>query len=362
MRIPVIDILRGAVMVLMVIDHARDYAAGPGQVSDPMDLATVSPFLYLLRWLTHFCAPVFAFLMGTSAALSRRTTAGRLAWRGLLLLLLEFTLVDWAWNFYPPFPRKYFQVIAALGMANLLLAALWRLGPKVILAVGLLLVFGHNLLDGLRFADGSWQHYGWSFLHQRNVLPLPGGWEVRTSYPFLPIAGVALAGYGCGAGLFASRRRLWQAGAGMLLLFLLLRLPNLYGDQSQFLWSTDWGLTLRSLGNVTKYPFSLQFVLMTLGLAFLAAAGAYSWRNAALESLGKTPMFFYVVHLYLLHAGALAAAWALGYGWGDFGARIGGLPVAFGFPLWLVLPITAVTTAVLLPACRWYGQRKLPLL
>lgn len=343
-RLPSIDLLRGAVMVLMTVDHAREYSAGPGRVGDPMDLSQVTPLLYALRWVSHFCAPVFALLMGVSAGF--RPDAGRLARRGLLLLLLEFTVIDWAWTFYPPWPRKFWQVIAALGASCLVLAALSRLGHRVVLLVGAAILAAHNLFDGVRFAEGTWQHYAWSFLHQKNVLPLWGGFEVRTTYPFLPVAAVAMVGYGIAPWFHAvdARRRFAWAGAACCALFLVLRVWVGYGDGSVF------DGTMLSLGNVTKYPLSLQFALMTLGPALLALAAMHGIASPGprwLLALGRAPLPFYVAHLYLLHALALTLAAALGLGVADFRQRFGGIPEGFGFPLWVTVPFAGVTVALL---------------
>ena len=360
MRVYDIDLLRGVIMAIMVVDHGREYAAGPGLVGDPMDLATVTPLLYVLRWISHFCAPVFALLMGTSAALGRGATTGHLVTRGLILIALEFTVIDWSWTFYPLWPRKFFQVIGALGAASILLGCLLPLGKRAVLAVGLAIVALHNLFDGVSLNPSSAAHYVWAFMHQRSVLPLGAGFEVRTSYPFLPIAGVVLVGYGIGPWLFAGvRRRYLTAGAACLAVFAVLRVPNLYGDASRFTVGPDWARTLESLGNVTKYPLSLQFVLMTVGGALLFLAAFTGRRSAALQTLGRTPLFFYIAHLYALHAAVLAWAWAAGFPPADFSRRFGGMPAEFGFPLWMSVPFALAVTALLYPVCAWYGGRRL---
>lgn len=353
MRVASIDLLRGVVMVLMVIDHAREYSAGPGRVSDPMDLGQVTPLLYTLRWISHFCAPVFAFLMGVSAGF--RTDQRRLLQRGFLLLLLEFTIIDWSWTFYPLWPRKFWQVIAALGASSILLGVLLPYGRRFVLAAGLLITVTHNLFDHVRLSPDSAAHYLWSFLHQKNVLPLFGGFEVRTTYPFLPLAGVVMLGYAAAPWfqLPDARRRLALAGAGACALFLLLRVGSGYGDASQFTG------TLYSLGNVTKYPVSLQFVLMTLGPALLFLAAAHDRQGPRwLRTLGQAPLIFYIAHLYLLHAMALLWAAAQGFTPAPLNARFGGIPEAFGFPLWQTLPFAALATALLVPLCARYAERR----
>jgi uncharacterized membrane protein len=367
-RFASIDIVRGIVMVLMVVDHAREYAAGPGTVSDPMNLDAVTPLLFWMRWVSHFCAPVFAFLMGVSAWLGsqkRSPSEARrhFAIRGLVLVALEFTIIDWAWTFNPLWPRKFFQVIAALSVAQLSLAALAGFGPRACLAIGTAIVFGHNLLDAVRFAPGTAAHYVWSFLHQQNVLPLPGGFEVRTTYPVLPIIGLTLCGFGLARWLFMEDRgvRLMKLGWALIALFALLRASNFYGDPFPFVLRDELDASVMSFLNVTKYPISLQFALMTLGPAMLLLGWLERQQLSGVGSialLGQVPLFFYVSHLYALHVLALLAALAMGFPPSafDFAHRFGGIPEGFGFPLWLTPLFALATTLTLLPACRWYSR------
>ena len=355
MRIPSIDLLRGVVMILMVIDHAREYSSGPGRVSDPMDLSQVSPLLFTLRWLSHFCAPVFALLMGVSAGC--KPDRRRLLTRGLWLIFLEFTIIDWSWNFYPLWPRKFWQVIAALGASTILLGLLLPLGRRIILLISLAILGFHNLFDAVSFPPNSALHYLWSFLHQKNVLPLPAGFEVRTTYPFLPIAGVVMLGYVLAPWfrLPDARRRLLITGIVLSAFFLFLRTVAGYGDASHFSGS------LFSLGNVTKYPLSLQFVLMTLGPALLFLAATHGRTGPSwLAALGRAPLVFYIGHLYLLHILAILWAAAIDLSPAPFSLRFGGIPKAFGFPLWQTLPFAFLTTALLIPLCRFYATRRRP--
>ncbi len=371
-RAVAIDVLRGLVMVVMAVDHAREYGAGPGRVGDPMDLDAVGPLLFWMRWAAHFCAPVFVLLAGVSARLqgmrtTRAALSRHLAVRGLVLVALEFTLVDWGWTFNPAWPLKFAQVIWGIGLSLLALAALVRLPARAVLVVGLAIVAGHNLLDGVRAAGDGPLRYLWAVLHQREVLPLGGGFSVRTSYPVLPFVGLAAVGYGIGgwwgAGVAAAarRRRLAWSGAGAVALFVALRLTRVYGDPHPMAFGPELGTTLLSLLNVTKYPVSLAFALMTLGPALLLLA---AWDRAAprwtrpLALLGRVPMFFYVAHLWALHALALLAALLVGFPPAafDLAGRFGGVPAGFGFPLWVTLPFALGTVALLYPACVWYDR------
>jgi uncharacterized membrane protein len=372
----------------MTVDHAREYSSGPGRVGDPMDLDAVTPLLFWLRWLSHFCAPVFVLLAGVSARfqgerMTRRKLSRHLAARGLVLVALEFTLVDWSWTFNPAWPRKFAQVIWGIGVSLAALALLVRLlPPRFVGLVGVLLVAVHNLLDPVRVAGEGPLRYLWAALHQREVLPLGGGFEVRTSYPVLPLIGLAAAGYALGgwytgryrdaAHAPARRRGLALVGAGCVALFLALRLTNAYGDPRAVELAAGAARTALSVLNATKYPISLAFALMTLGPALLLLAAWDAWGRAGddgvprpaprwtgpLALLGRVPMFYYVAHLYALHAAALVAALAAGFPPSafDFGARIGGMPPGFGFPLWVTVPFALVTVAALYPACRWYAR------
>lgn len=370
-RLPHLDLLRGIVMLLMVVDHAREYAAGPGGLGDPMDLSRVTPLLFTMRWAAHFCAPWFAVLMGMSAWLSYAKRPSEEAWkhlalRGAILLLLEFTIIDWSWTFYPLWPRKFFQVIAALGCALIALGLLSRLGRRAVGLSGAAILGLHNLFDGIRFAPDTFWHYLWSVLHQMNVLPLPGGFEVRTTYPILPIVGMACVGFWLGAWLVETpvkqvRTRFRWLGIAAIALFLVLRIGIGYGDASPFVPRESALYTLFALGNVTKYPISLQFALMTVG-PLLLLVGQLHGRSiqgwSAIRQLGRVPMFFYVAHLYLLHALALLWALAIGYPASAFrfAERFGGIPEGFGFPLWVTLPFAGITILLLLPACKRYAQ------
>lgn len=367
-RFASIDIVRGIVMALMTMDHAREYAAGPGTLTDPMNLDAVTPPLFWMRWASHFCAPTFAFLMGVSAWFgsqkrSPEDAQRHFAIRGLLLIFLEFTVIDWAWTFNPLWPRKFFQVIAALGVAQLVLAAFARFGERTCLAVGAAIVFGHNLLHAVRFPPETAAHYLWSFVHRQNVLPLPGGFEVRTTYPVLPVVGLTLCGFGLAKWLFweDGGARLRRLGWILIVLFLALRASNAYGDPFPFVIYEGLGRSAMSFLNVTKYPISLQFALMTLGPAMLMLAWLErrpSSEKGSVALLGQVPLFFYVAHLYALHILALTVAAAIGFPREsfDFANRFGGIPKGFGFPLWLTPFVAMATTLALLPACRWYAR------
>ncbi|MGU2527224.1 DUF1624 domain-containing protein, partial [Pseudomonas aeruginosa] len=274
-RLHSIDALRGLVMLFMLLDHVRETFFLHRQVGDPMDVASTEPALFLSRTLAHLCAPVFVFLTGLSAFLygekhqGRRAVSAFLFKRGLFLVALELTLVNFAWTFQLPPTVIYLQVIWAIGLSMLALAALLWLPRPLLAALGVLLVAGHNLLDPLHFAPGSAWHLPWAVLHDRGWIEAGDALRLRTSYPLLPWIGVIALGYAAGnwfsgATPATTRRRYLLAGGGGLLLgFILLRLLNGYGEKPWAFGETP-AITLMGFFNVTKYPPSLLFLALTL--------------------------------------------------------------------------------------------------
>lgn len=361
MREPSLDLLRGLVMLIMIIDHTQEYQAGPGRgvMTDPMTLAVTPWSVYVLRVLSHFCAPVFTLLMGISAYLSAsRKPAGEAARhlfaRGLVLLALEFTVVNWAWTFNPLWHRYFFQVIGALGVAMVCLAAVAQWPRRAAGAAGVALLAGHNLFDAVRFEAGTAAHSLWSFLHQKNVLEVGGGFELRTTYPVIPVVGLALCGWAMGDWWSRKDAPMVRVGLWVTAVFLVLRVTNAYGDPSAFVMGEDG---FRSFFNVTKYPMSLQYVCMTAGPALVFLGVGRGWRWGVVEQFGRTAMFFYISHLVLLHGAALGAAAAMGKPL-DFAGKYGGVPDGVGFPVWATAPLGLLAAAVLYPLCRWYEPRR----
>ncbi|KFI05793.1 membrane protein [Massilia sp. BSC265] len=359
-RIMGIDALRGLVMVFMLADHVRETFLLHLQVSDPMLVASTSGPLFASRLMAHLCAPVFVFLTGLSAFLygarqqdSAGAAAGFLWKRGLFLVALELTVINFAWT--ASFPPKviYLQVIWAIGLSMLALAALVRLPRSALVALGLAIVAGHNLLDPLQFAPGHPLHATWAVLHDRGWLELGDTLRLRTSYPVLPWIGIICLGYACGPWFGASfgpgrrARRLLGWAAAALGGFMLLRAANAYGDRP---WTTGASAleTVMGFFNVTKYPPSLQFTALTLGIGLLLLlvlerrAGTVVRRLAV---LGAAPMFFYIVHLYvlkLLFLGAEAVD-----------------PDAARFDaVWPVWVSSAVLCVALYPAVQAFGRLK----
>ncbi|WP_246657202.1 heparan-alpha-glucosaminide N-acetyltransferase domain-containing protein [Methylocystis sp. B8] len=368
-RLPEIDRLRGLVMVLMALDHMRDFFDADAIRFSPTDLDHTYPFLFFTRFITHFCAPTFTLLAGVGAYLygvkvkDAAALSRFLAVRGLWLIFLEAVVISPIWTMGSG--RIGLGTLWAIGCGLLALAALSRFSPRTALLFGVAIVFGHNLLDGIHAAElgafGPW----WSLLHEPGKLPLgaPGG----VYYPALPWIGVAAIGYGIGP-LFlepAPRRdrTLYFVGGAALALFALLRLSNLYGDPRPWNAQNDATFTLLSFLNVTKYPPSLLYLLVTLGgaaLALPALEWAKGWVGSALTVFGRTPLFFYVLHLYVDVAAALAFAMAGGYSLADIArfAKAGGPPPDFGAGLAGAYAAWALIVLALYPLCRWFARIK----
>lgn len=364
-RLQSIDALRGLVILFMLLDHVRETFFLHQQVMDPMVVADTSPAVFFSRLLAHVCAPVFVFLTGLSAFLygsrqtdARTTASVFLLKRGLFLVLLEVTLVNFAWTFQWPPRVIYLQVIWAIGLSMLALAALLWLPRGVLAAVGLAVVTGHNLLDGWHFPAGHPLHVPWAILHDRGWLGEEGVLRLRTSYPVLPWIGVIALGYAAGPWFSPSQdaaarqRRLLAWALGLLGLFFAVRGLNLYGDKPWTVGGTALETTMGFL-NVTKYPPSLLFVALTLGsgLGLLWAferVPAARWLRI-LVAFGAAPMFFYVLHLYVLKAlylGALAV-------WGPNRGTV------FGFgAMWQIWLCTALLAVLLYRPVRAFGAFK----
>lgn len=315
-RLTSIDQLRGTVIVLMLLDHVRETFYMHQQVGDPMVVDQVEPALFVSRLLAHLCAPVFVLLTGLSAWLyasgkpdGRRAASAFLLKRGLFLVVLELLVVNFAWTLQFPPSVMYLQVIWAIGVSMIALAGLLWLPRGALAVLALAVIAGHNLLDGVRVQGDGALAVLWKVLHQRDWIAVTDGLRLRTSYPVLPWIGVIALGwvigpwFARGGDALLRQRRLWMAGAGALVAFVILRAVNLYGDSPWQSFAT-LGSTLMSVFNVTKYPPSLLFLLLTLGIGLLLLRLYEQPRVARalapLADIGAAPMFFYLLHLYVL--------------------------------------------------------------
>jgi uncharacterized membrane protein len=374
-RIESIDLLRGLVMIIMALDHVRDYFHADAFLYNPVDLNRTNVALYFTRWITHFCAPVFVFLAGSSAFLvgerkGKSELSSFLLKRGLWLLVLEVTVINFAWFFNVQFSLITLTVIWALGMGMIALAGAIHLPFKAILVLGLVLVAGHNLLDGVHVEGENAGAVGWALLHEFKGFQL-GHFFLYVGYPIIAWTGIMLLGY-CFGALFKPsvdavyrKRLLIRLGSFLILAFLLIRYTNVYGDPS--LWSVrpDAVFSFLSFMNVTKYPPSLLYVLATLGPAMIFLAFAENWKGRVSKyviALGRVPMFYYILHLYVIHIVALVAALATGFKPADmvFNTWVTDSPNlrGYGFSLGVVYLVWAGIVLALFPICLWYDRYK----
>jgi uncharacterized membrane protein len=370
-RLDSVDLLRGVVMIIMALDHVRDYFSNAPFA--PTDLTQTSTALFLTRWITHFCAPVFVLLAGTAAFLSlgrgrsRADLSRFLATRGLWLVFLELTLMKFAWeSFNVGFAGFYvLQVIWVLGVSMIALAALIHLPMRILVLVSAVMVVGHNALDGIgaeSFGAFAWL---WQVLHVQ-VLP-PGfaplgaaGPRVLIIYPLIPWIGVMALGYALGALLGREelrldpgkrRRTLIGLGATLTAAFVVLRLANLYGDPSPWSARETPLFTALSFLNTTKYPASLLFLLMTLGPALIALALFEGWQGrsaAVVKIFGRVPLFYFLLHLVLIST--LAASRGITKGSGGAPGWWGGLMAIY--LIWIAVVV------LLYPVCAWFAGVK----
>ncbi|WP_354687047.1 DUF1624 domain-containing protein [Cupriavidus necator] len=364
-RLLSIDALRGLVILIMLLDHVRETFFLHVQVGDPMDVNATSPALFFSRLAAHLCAPVFIWLAGVSAWLygaaghDRGAVSGFLLRRGVFLVMLELTLVGFAWTWNFPPRVIYLQVIWAIGLSMMALAALVWLPRTVLIALGIALVAGHNLLSPLQFAPESPWHVPWAILHDRTWIGIYDGLKVRTSYPVLPWIGVIALGYAAGPWFAASvpaavrQRRLAGCAVAALAAFAVLRGLNGYGQEQKWSPGSDALQTAMSFLNVTKYPPSLLFVLLTLGAGLLLLVwlerAQQGWLARRLAVFGAVPMFFYLLHLYVLQGmyQVCVRQWGLNQG------------KVFGFDhVWQLWLGTGVLAIALWPAVRWFATLK----
>lgn len=401
-RVQSIDVLRGIIMLLMALDHCRDYFHLYAFQFDPEDLSQSGSFTFLTRWITHFCAPAFvvltgiaAYLYGTKQGTTRKDIAQYLLVRGLILIVLEITLVRFGWRFKIDYSSLGFLVIWALGWSMIALAALIYLPRKVLWVVSLLILFFHNLLDSITYQKYKVLDLFWAFLHQNKYVPLSDQFGVNVLYPVLPMIGLIGLGYAMGRWFTWEYKPeirkgfLLNTGIIFFVLFILLRFVQYITHQYSYLywennfWSyitqyfgdprawdiqtidgaVSWKYTLMSFINVTKYPMSLFFILLTLGpililLAYLETAKG--WWVKIVNTFGRVPMFYYILHLYLIHLVALLIVlfrnnFAIE---GLMKKHYKVLSMEYGYPLWMVYLFWIGILLLLYPICRWFDRLK----
>ena len=376
-RVNSIDLLRGIVMVIMALDHVRDFFHIQASTGDPTDMNTTTPQLFFTRWITHFCAPIFVFLAGTSAYLSgTKKTRPELSFflvkRGLWLIFVDLFIMSLAFTFNPFYNVIILQVIWSIGISMVLLALIVRLPINVILGIGLFIVCFHNVLDYPEAARKGNFGFVWDLLHRGRfaTYTIFQNHFLVILYPFMPWFGVMCCGYSFGRlyekNFPAEKRKkiLIQLGLGLILLFVLLRFINLYGDPAPWSHQRDALYTFLSFLNTTKYPPSLMYLCMTIGPGILFLAFIEGVQNKITQFFivfGRVPFFYYVVHFYFIHFLTLVAFFVSGYSAKDIVPRNTPFlfrPDDFGYSLPAVYAIWFFVILVLYPLCKRFNQYK----
>jgi uncharacterized membrane protein len=374
-RIQSIDLLKGLVMIIMAIDHVRhlghrDMIAG----MNPLDFATTTPLLFFTRWITHFCAPVFIFLSGVSIFfMGRRKTIKEISLfllqRGIWLIILEITVLTFGWESNLYYNRLNLQVIWVIGLCMVCFSALIFLPSKIQTALGLILVFGHNLLDRFDNIGDSPTDFIWAVLHVRHSFIIDPSHRINIAYPLIPWIGVMLLGFRFGeiykSGFPVKKRKniLLLLGTFSVLSFVLLRSGNFYGDAHPWVHQNSFIFTVCSFINTTKYPPSLLYLLMTLGPSFFFLAFSEGWKNKLVDVIsiyGRVPMFYYILHIYLIHLSVWLVFFASGHHWSEvvFSKRQSGYPEGFGMSLGGVYIMWIINVCLLYLPCKWYDRYK----
>jgi uncharacterized membrane protein len=373
-RVNSVDFVRGLVMLIMAIDHVRDLMHITGATQDPTDLTTTYPALFFTRWITHLCAPTFVFLAGTSAYLSVKNQENLvesrrfLQKRGLWLIFLECTVITLAlWGDFH-FRTFLFQVISAIGFGFIILSFLLKFSTRTIGIIGLVIVCGHNLLPLIPFSNDSIVKMVLSPFFTFSFIPITAQTNLVINYPMVPWLGIMLLGFASGQlfELAVAQRKavLLKMGAGALTLFTLIRLTNFYGDPVHWAQQKDALFTFMSFLNVTKYPPSLLYTLVTLGISCLILSFTEGVNNTFTRVVciyGKVPLFYYLIHWYIIRILTFLMVFLQGFHWSDleFGTFKFGLPkTGSGVQLWAIYLIWLGIVLVLYPLCKWFGDYK----
>ena len=376
-RIQSIDILRGVIMLIMALDHVRDFVHLAGPNGDPTNMTTTTPFLFFTRWITHFCAPTFVFLSGVSAYLAglRRTKnelSAFLIKRGLWLIFVELAIITLAFTFNPLYNLFILQVIWAIGFSMIILGLMVRTPLVIIGIVGGLIFFGHDILDYVKYPDSGVEYVLMRLFltAQATILPINSNHFAFDLYAIIPWTGVMLLGYVFGSlykPSFDQQKRkkiLLYIGLAALALFFVLRLFNLYGDPAP--WSTQRNgvYTILSFFNVSKYPPSLFYSCMTIGTALVILSQIENVRNKLTRIFtvyGSVPFFYYILHFYLIHVITVILFYASGYNNSqivDPKSPFLFRPSTFGYGLVIVYLVWLFVIIVLYFPCRWFSKYK----
>lgn len=375
-RVASIDILRGLIMLVMTLDHCRDFLHFQGPQHNPTNMATTTVLLFFTRWITHYCAPVFVFLSGVSAYLAgQRRTKGELRVflikRGLWLIVVDAVIITFLFTFNPAFNGIVLEVLWAIGASMVILGLLINAPLKVIGVLGVIIFFGHNILDGIPVAaNGTGTALLKIFLTAPAVFVPSPNHMILEAYAILPWTGVMLMGYVAGSfyqsSFDATRRRriLLVTGLSLIALFVILRYINSYGDPAPWSVQRNFAHTVLSFLNTTKYPASLIYLCMTLGPAFVMLSVTEHIQNkfgAFCMVYGNVPFFYFILHITLIRLINIILIIAAGIDiWHvkspDFPFMFE--PAPFGYTLSVVYLIWALVIALLYFPCRWFANYK----
>lgn len=374
-RIHNIDVLRGLVMIIMALDHTRDFIHLEALTGNPLDLQTTTPILYFTRWITHLCAPTFVFLSGTAAYMqslrkSKTQLSGFLIKRGAWLILVEIIVVTFAITFDINYSFIILQVIWAIGISMVILGVMVRLPFYVILSVGVVIVAGHNVLDYYEASHKGGFAWYYDMLHRQSVFNIGSGRTLFNFYPFLPWVGVMLLGYCFGrfylADVINRHRRTIILGASTLLFFVIARWLDVYGDPIKWSEQKNPLYTFLSFINTQKYPPSLLFLAVTLGISFISLGIMGDVRNRLTRIVavyGQVPLFYYIIHFFLIHLISAGLYLARGHSFSEGLVGTSGIPFKFvepgeGYSLLVVYLVWVGVVAFLYPFCKWYAAYK----
>lgn len=372
-RVKSIDLLRGIVIILMVLDHTRDYFHDQAFIFDPTDISQTTPILFFTRFITHYCAPVFVFLAGTSAYIyglkvGTKELSKWLLKRGIWLVIAELSILKLAWTFQLDYTNIILQVIWVIGVSMIFLAAFIHLSPKLCISICVLAIAGHNLLDSLTF-DNHFNSF-WVLLHQGGVISTTDS-NIFIAYPMIPWIFVMPLGYHLGKLYRPEVDHLTRHSIILTIgiiatgLFFIIRTTNIYGDSIMWIESDDVWKMIMSYFNLSKYPPSLLYLLITLGPALILLSFAEKWKGYFFDTfvtIGRVPMFYYIIHIYVIHFLALIAAVLTGYHasdmiisvWINESAKLNG----YGFNLYFVYIIWILMVVCLYPLTNWYHRYK----
>ena len=375
-RIESIDFLRGLVMIIMALDHVRDYFFFGSFTSNPTDLDSTTPLLFYSRIITHYCAPVFILLTGTSAYLygakkNKRDLSKFLLTRGIWLIFLEIIVNNFIWFFDPSYSLIVLQVIWAIGFSMLFLSGIIYFSNKIISVIGLVIICFHNLFDTFVFEGQSPYAILWYFLHQQSMIKISEHTSLVFGYPIIPWVGLMTLGYVMGSLYteYQSKERtslLMKFGIYSVLAFIILRLTNFYGEPNHFAIQEKISFSVMALFNTTKYPPSLLYLLMTIGPSLILLSIIEKYKNKITDFFivfGKVPLFYYFSHVFLIHITAIIFLIIENK---DYGIMLNMTPflpnqyqlMEYGYPLWVVYLVWVIVILILYPICNKYMKYK----